>query len=146
MYFCLFLSRQQAAGPFLWPWLVTGAMALAEELAPAAVSLGVGACECLCVCPSMSLPCLYIFWELMKVEGWSPGNRLEAQLALLSHPVLIWYSHRLLLFHSHLTVSVLLLWRLIYLIWKMNYLFFDEIENAFEAYVICTKQTGVGVK
>ena len=39
----------------------------------------------------MSLLCLYIFWELMKVEGQSPGNRLEAQLALLSHPVMIWY-------------------------------------------------------
>lgn len=27
----------------------------------------------------------------MKVEGRSRGNRLEAQLALLSHPVMIWH-------------------------------------------------------
>ena len=70
MYFCLFLSRQQAAGPFLWPWLVTGAMALAEELAPAAVSLGVGACECLCVCPCA---CLWLVCSLRKVERLAGG-------------------------------------------------------------------------
>ena len=33
--FCLCLSRQPAARPFLWPRPLTGAMALAEELAPA---------------------------------------------------------------------------------------------------------------
>ena len=49
---------------FLWPWPLTGAMALAEELAPAAVSLRVGACECLCVCPCA---CLWLICSLRKV-------------------------------------------------------------------------------
>ena len=68
--FCLCLSRQLAACPFLWPRPLTGAMALAEELAPAGCLPSRG---CVRVSGRLSV-CLSVA-HLLSQEGRVLGGR-----------------------------------------------------------------------
>ena len=75
--FCLCLSRQPAACPFLWPRPLTGAMALAEELAPAGCLPSRG---CVRVSGRLSV-CLSVA-HLLSQEGRVLGGRRGGKGAL----------------------------------------------------------------
>ena len=72
--FCLCLSRQPAAGPFVWPRPLTGAMALAEELAPGGCLPGRG-CGRVSVRLSVCLPVARLLSPEGRVLGGRPGGK-----------------------------------------------------------------------
>ena len=72
--FCLCLSRQPPASPLVWPWTLTGAMALAEELAPGGCLPGRG-CVRVSVCLSVCLPVARLLSQEGGVLGGRPGGK-----------------------------------------------------------------------
>ena len=70
--FCLCLSRQPAARPFIWPRPLTGAMALAEELAPAGCLPSRG-CVRVSGRLSVCLPVARLLSLEGRVFGWRRG-------------------------------------------------------------------------
>ena len=72
--FCLCLSRQPAAGRFVWPRPLTGAMALAEELAPGGCLPGRG-CGRVSVRLSVCLPVARLLSPEGRVLGGRPGGK-----------------------------------------------------------------------
>ena len=72
MYFCLCLSRNPAAHPFLWPQPLNGAMALAEELEPAGCLSSCG-CVRVSVCLSVCLPEAPLLSQEGRVLGGGKG-------------------------------------------------------------------------
>ena len=72
--FCLCLSRQPAAGRFVWPRPLMGAMALAEELAPGGCLPGRG-CGRVSVRLSVCLPVARLLSPEGGVLGGRPGGK-----------------------------------------------------------------------